>query len=291
VVASLLDQAGDVENGLEVVIVDDGSKEGVAAEVRALAAGKCQEDAVRYLSQSQKGPAAARNLGIQAATGRIVLFLGDDIMPGPGLLREHVSVNTEHSGKAVAVLGMADLAPEFCLTPFVQWWQQWNFRYRLLLEGKRSPDYSFFYTNNLSVSRKYLLDNGLFDEEFRHAAYEDSELGYRLTGLGLALVFHPKAQAFHHHAIDLRAACQRMVARGKSYDLFLRKTGAVGMSRLWLLVGEGPWMRQKVLDVAYDLADSLQGRRQVGILNILVLMFFFQAARNRLSIVDRRGIL
>jgi glycosyltransferase involved in cell wall biosynthesis len=246
VIEALLNQAADIENQIEIIIVDDGSTEDVETPLKDMAARRGQDGMIHYIHQSPKGPAAARNLGIREARGELVLFLGDDILASPGLLRAHVLTHTEeHPGKEFAVLGMADLAPEFLQTPFAEWWRHWNFRYWLLLEEKRLPDYSFFYTNNLSLKRDFLLQHGMFDESFRYAAYEDGELGARLIKQGLQLVFRPEAKA----------------------------------SRIWMAIGAGPWMTPAIIRPLFRLADWLQTRVAVGLVYTLVLMYCFRVGR------------
>ena len=281
-VDALLDQTTDAGAQVEVIVVDDGSAEDIKAPLMAVAARREQADRLRYLFQPRKGPAAARNLGIREARGELVLFLGDDIVACPGLLREHVRAHTlEYPGQEFAVLGLADLAPQFCQTRFALWWRRWNFRYWLLLEGRRSPDYSFFYTSNLSLKRGFLLQNGMFDEEFRYAAYEDSELGYRLARRGLELVFKPQANAYHWHEICLRSACQRMRTRGEAHDLFVQKTGMLGISRIWMALGSGPWMHPVVIRRLFGLANWLQPTWATELISIAVLMYWFQVGRGK----------
>lgn len=277
----LLGQAPDIDNQVEIVVVDDGSTQDLETPLGELAVRRGRQDAIRYLRQAPSGPAAARNLGIREAKGDVVLFLGDDIMALPGLLHAHVSAHSDRPGPGWAVLGIADLSAELCQTPFVQWWRRWNFRYWLLLEQRRTPDYSFFYTNNLSLRRSFLLQHGMFDESFRYAAYEDGELGYRLTQQGLRVIFEPDAQAEHYHKMDLDAACRRMVTKGRAYDLFVEKTGQYGLSQIWTAIGTGPWMRPVVIRPLFRLADWLQTRAVVGVVYILVLMYCFQVGRGR----------
>ena len=57
---------------LDIIIVDDGSTEDVAATVRALPVD------VRLFRQENAGPAAARNRGIREATGELLAFLDVD---------------------------------------------------------------------------------------------------------------------------------------------------------------------------------------------------------------------
>jgi glycosyltransferase involved in cell wall biosynthesis len=279
-VGRLLNQLSDVDHRAEVIVVDDGSVEDVETPLMNLASQ--WPGAVRYMAQPPQGPAAARNLGIRAARGDLVLFLGDDIYASPGLLQRHMTAHTvEYPDEQCAVLGMADLAMEFRQTPFVEWWRRWNFRYWLLLEGRRKPDYSFFYTNNLSLKRSFLMRCGMFDESFPYAAYEDGELGCRLTKHGLRVVFVPEACAEHYHRMDLDAACRRMVVKGKAYDLFVEKTGMFGISQIWKAVGTGPWMRPIFIRPLFRLAKWLQTRAAVSPVYILVLMYCFQVGRQR----------
>jgi glycosyltransferase involved in cell wall biosynthesis len=283
VVERLLSQERELDGWLEIVIVDDGSKAGNLQAFLTWAASHSQGDRIRYVHQSPRGPAAARNQGIRAARAAIILFLGDDILPLPGLLRSHYLAHTvEYAADNIAVLGLADLAPELCLTRFSNWWRKWNFRYEKLLSKRCEPDFSYFYTNNLSLKRSFLLENGLFDESFRDAAYEDGELGFRLTQRGLKIVFKPEAKALHYHLMDLEAACQRMVVRGRSYDQFVEKTGALGISRLWMRLGSGFWMWPSLIRPLYKLCDYSQIRLNLSVVYIVVLMYFFQVGRGKL---------
>ena len=62
---------------LDIICVDDGSTDGSAAILSRLAA----EDArIRVITRENGGPAAARNTGLEAATGEYVMILdGDDV--------------------------------------------------------------------------------------------------------------------------------------------------------------------------------------------------------------------
>lgn len=69
---SILTQAVE---GLELLLVDDGSTDGTAAICHELA---CQDARVRVISQKNAGICAARNRGLSAATGRYIGFCDDD---------------------------------------------------------------------------------------------------------------------------------------------------------------------------------------------------------------------
>ena len=90
-VSSLLDAGID---GLEVVVVDDGSTDGGVDTIADLP--------VRVLRRDHGGIAAARNAGLDAAKGEIIGFLdGDDLLAGDGLARLAKRLEAE-SGRLVA---------------------------------------------------------------------------------------------------------------------------------------------------------------------------------------------
>ena len=68
----------------ELLIVDDGSTDGTAAQAAALAE---QDDRVRVLYQPNGGVSVARNLGLRRARGELILFVDADDTVDPLLLQ------------------------------------------------------------------------------------------------------------------------------------------------------------------------------------------------------------
>jgi glycosyltransferase involved in cell wall biosynthesis len=74
---------GQEDVSLEVIVVDDGSRDGTSARVSAL-----QDPRVRVLRHDRpQGPAKARNRGVADARGMWVAFLDDDDIWSPRKLR------------------------------------------------------------------------------------------------------------------------------------------------------------------------------------------------------------
>jgi glycosyltransferase involved in cell wall biosynthesis len=68
---------------IEIVLVDDGSKDDTAA------IGRGNAGSVRVVSQAPAGPASARNLGVRLARGEFVAFLdADDLWQAEKLARQ-----------------------------------------------------------------------------------------------------------------------------------------------------------------------------------------------------------
>ena len=82
----------------EIVVVNDGGTDGSLEAVHALAA---TDPRVRALDVPNGGQRQARLTGARAATGEVVLFLDDDVVPGFGLAAGHALRHAERPGLVV----------------------------------------------------------------------------------------------------------------------------------------------------------------------------------------------
>jgi glycosyltransferase involved in cell wall biosynthesis len=199
----------------EAIVIDDGSADGTVeylAECRA--AGTCHSIALAH-----GGPARARNVGIRAARGRVLIFIGDDIYATPTLLEQHLAAQKVADSDAVAVIGRTVWAPTAHVTPLMRHEGLRQFDYHEidagLVDAGNLP-FRFFYTSNVSVCRSFLERHGLlFDEDFRHAMGEDGELAYRACKRGLRLRYEPEALAHHDHPTNFAEARARFRLKGE----------------------------------------------------------------------------
>jgi glycosyltransferase involved in cell wall biosynthesis len=204
----------------EVVVVDDGSEDRRTAEL--LTAWK-PGYRFRHLAQKNGGPASARNRGVSESEGAIVLFLGDDTVPEPRLLAVHAAAHGGANGK-IAVLGYTTWPQERKVSPFLHHINEYGLQFGYgLIEDTEAVPFNFFYTSNISLSRRLLLDAGLFDTTFPHAAWEDIEIAWRLTRDGLRILYRPEAVARHHHDITFSSFRRRQEKSGEAAAIFQAK--------------------------------------------------------------------
>src|SRR6266567_9546694 len=83
----------------EAVVVDDGSSDGTFEWLEKQTFGF----ALHPIRQQNAGPAKARNTGVNAARGTLLLFVDDDVEPTENLVAEHL--RSHGSEKDLVVIG------------------------------------------------------------------------------------------------------------------------------------------------------------------------------------------
>jgi glycosyltransferase involved in cell wall biosynthesis/peptidoglycan/xylan/chitin deacetylase (PgdA/CDA1 family) len=177
----------------EIIVVVDGSSDGTPAALERLRA-PCF---LRIIEQPNRGPGAARNRGIQAARGNLLLFIDDDIICGPGLLKQHVDAHNEP--EPAVVYGSISLeagSPASIMKHAIEAWYR-DYYQRIESQGKLQWPRDDYLISNSSIPRARLLHDG-FDEKM--PAKEDYELGLRLWKDGTRFKYLPKAQAYEYYA-------------------------------------------------------------------------------------------
>jgi glycosyltransferase involved in cell wall biosynthesis len=213
-------QVGDAK--VEAIVVDNGSGDGTVEQVRDRAASAAIP--IRLLEQHDGGPAAARNAGVKAASGEVLLFLGDDTEPADAeLLRAHLDLHAARSDETYGVLGRITWSPRSPVTPFMRWLENGGpqFNYCEIEAGPVDAS-SYFYSSHASVKRSIFERLGGFDQRFPTAAVEDTELGVRLADANLELDYHPELVVLHDHPTTPAQSLRRSVAVGRSAALYNR---------------------------------------------------------------------
>ena len=84
------------------------------------------------------------------------------------------------------------------------------------LVDRQEMSFQQFYTSNVSWKRGLTADwEQIFSESFRDAAFEDVELGFRLSRRGLRLRYLADAVGLHLHPMTARTFFERMRRVGR----------------------------------------------------------------------------
>jgi glycosyltransferase involved in cell wall biosynthesis len=210
------------EAEFEVIVVDDGSNDSTTGFAESFAGTAAIP--IRILSQSNMGPAAARNKGVAAAAGEILLFLGDDIWPRSDLVERHSSFHRRNPDLEIGLLGQVVWADEASPSPLMHWLTSAGIQFAYeYIEDPDSVPSSFFYTANVSLKTSFFRSQNGFDEAFPDAALEDTELALRLAAAGMKLRYDPGAIGEHYHPVDLIGTLDRMSKIGKSARLLVER--------------------------------------------------------------------
>jgi GT2 family glycosyltransferase len=164
----------------EIIVADDAMSEETKRHVEEWSA--LEHPSVRYVPVTRaRGPAAARNAGWRAAAGEIIAFTDDDCVPD---LRWLSTGFAAFDPKTVAVAGRVIVPVPDTPTDYER--------------DAAGLERGEFVTANCFCRRDALERIGGFDERFRAAWREDSDLqfallerGGKIARVSNAIVFHP----------------------------------------------------------------------------------------------------
>lgn len=178
----------ETRRAYEIIIVDDGSTDGCLRWI--------QGNGIRIFRQTNQGPAAARNLGVQKARGRIVLFTDADCEPVEDWIEQMVRPLEDHSISGVK--GSYLTRQRKVVSRFVQ--LEYEGKYEKM---KRDCHIDFIDTYAAGFVKKDFLAAGQYDTRFPTASVEDQEFSFRMWKKGYRMVFNPDARVYHTHSPTL----------------------------------------------------------------------------------------
>lgn len=172
----------------EVIVVMDGKDEATESMLKGLTSGFHN---LRYVGQENKGPAAARNLGIRSSSGEIVGFIDDDCVLDKDWVK--LMIQAHLNNPAIAAVGgltipsnqnSAVLASQFLS----------NCSIETFFRGV--PRIIFFPTCNVSLKR-HIFEAYQFDESFPFPGGEDLELFWKLFKEGYHFIWDKEIKIIH----------------------------------------------------------------------------------------------
>lgn len=200
----------------ELIVADSRSNDGTAEYLTNIA---IEAPNVRHLPGAYSGRGAARNAGIAAAGGELVLFNDSDIIASPDLLRRHLERHAEQ--EKIAVVGLEVQVKN--LQEYAQKRDHPELRDPLHAPTRKTLPWLYFLTGNASVRKDDLLSVGGFDENFTGYGHEDLELGYRLERAGVTIRYEPRAVNYHLQFVPHEDQVEKMKLAGRSTVRFYRK--------------------------------------------------------------------
>ncbi len=199
-------------DAIEVIVVDDGSSDGTGEFIKDME--KKYDFKYIYLERVvESSRSRARNTGINAANGEIIIFLDGDILLKHNYLEEldkyfkinneiivvgnRINLNEDVSFEEVSVNSYYE-NQKFKLDSI----NKFEIRHLSYLESSYNAECQLHpwlkvYTGNLAVPKKYLDELGGFDENFKGWGVEDVELGYRLYMAGAKIIISNRIETFH----------------------------------------------------------------------------------------------
>lgn len=187
---------------LQLVIADNGSTDGTKAVA--------EKHGARYVYVEEPNRGKARNAGIAAASGDVILFVDDDVIVPPHFVAAHAKAHHDEifplavSGPIINVP-----SPEHRPEP-----------------GPSNVSRAFFVTCNVSVRGASLRAVGGFDEAFDLYGWEDTELGARLRAYGVRRHFAWDAYLWHIKPPtpeSLETALDKAMQKARMAARFVRK--------------------------------------------------------------------
>jgi glycosyltransferase involved in cell wall biosynthesis len=201
----------------EVVVVVDGSEDGSFELLQELAAS---HPALRPRFQANAGEAAARQTGIEHASGEIVLLLDDDVEAAPGLVAGHAAAHA--GGEDAVVVGYMPPEPPRSGDPdafsTLLYAEAYEARCRTY---EQEPDsiLRHLWAGNVSLPRAAALRVGMGTDDFQERYHPDRELGMRLLAAGLTGRFDRSLRATHLYERSLDAFVRDARSQGAGWTL------------------------------------------------------------------------
>jgi glycosyltransferase involved in cell wall biosynthesis len=190
----------------EILVVDDGSPQPVNSVVDSKSVAA--PFSLRYIQQKNAGPASARNNGFLNAENEIVLFVDDDILVDPELLREHLKTHAQFPGSVV--FGVCPLAPIYDGLPTKRYFDslQAEFEQKTGIVKRQ-----VLASGNLSVERSQFPD-GVYASELAIPGAEEFELMHRLNQLSIPIYQCFDAIGWHLQSPRIEDKCRQEMKYG-----------------------------------------------------------------------------
>jgi rhamnosyltransferase len=201
-----------VEDDVEVVVVDSGSRDGSATRARSRGAR------VREIPAEEFQHGRTRNLGAELATGEILVFTSQDAYAAGDKWLKHLTAPLRGDGEIAGVYGRQ--LPHVDATPperyFLDFLYGPNARLQRLEDGAELTFEVTLFSNVNSAIPRWLWEEFPFVDDI--VMSEDQEWSRRVLRAGYAVAYEPEAAVHHSHAYSIMSAMRRFFDSGVSAE-------------------------------------------------------------------------
>jgi glycosyltransferase involved in cell wall biosynthesis len=197
-IASLENQLPDPQF-FQTVIIDDGSSDSTGDFLREYS-GSLRLTAVSNVAN--KGRATARNIGVKAAIGKILLLIDGDMEFDNRLVAAHLE---EQKKREIVILGKVVYKNTLPCRGYRRYIETRGAN--KLPVGTALPG-RYFLSGHVSLPKQVFESINGFDEDFKAHGGEDLDLGMRITAAGYKIEYLPDLSMTHLHVRELNRALQ-----------------------------------------------------------------------------------
>jgi GT2 family glycosyltransferase len=200
----------DLPGKAEVIVVTQG-RETLAVE----------DNRIKVLRKARPNLPAARNAGITAARGDILLFLDDDVLPATGLAQKHIELHARTPSSA-CIAGRVRDTNNSGTAGSVLVFDRRILRYKADFGREGEEEVESMCGAHMSFKRK-VFDTLWFDPWYTgNALWEEVDMAMRMRKRGMKILFSSDVSV--DHFIEHSGGCRAETRRAWYYHRHFRNT-------------------------------------------------------------------
>ena len=191
---------------IEIIVVDDGSPSPAKEVVNSRSVKEPFQ--LRYVRQENAGPAEARNNGFKHSSNELVLFIDDDILVFPDLIKRHAEAHREKLRSVI--FGQSPYLESNETTPAYRYLNQLvdqSFRSVGAAQTDKYVRVDIVASGNLSVEKSLFTDRAVYAPGLKVPVGEEYELSAYLKERNIPIYFCPGIKGWHLQKATLEDTC------------------------------------------------------------------------------------